>query len=96
MLYQNYIKPKDYDAVSEVTTTKMNVKWDPTTPFGTFLCQQQLYKNVLEQCRNTIDCSIMIRQSDLELACDKWESKAEADQTWKNFKKHFTIEVANA
>lgn len=82
-LYKNYVKAKDYGKVSKATTTKMNVKWDPTTLFGTFLCQQQLYKQVLEQCGDTIDDSIMIRQSlpssedipNLELACGKWNSK---------------------
>ena len=36
-LYQYYVKPKYYGAVNEAMTVKMNVKWDPTTPFGTLL-----------------------------------------------------------
>ena len=47
-LYQNYVKPKDYVAVSKAMNVKINIKWDLTTPFGTFLCQQQFYKIVME------------------------------------------------
>ena len=103
-LYKSYIKRKDYGKASEDTTIKMNKKWDPTTPFGTYLRQQQVYKQILEKCGDTIDDDIMIRRTlpsledipDLELACNKWDSKAEADQTWANFKTHFTTEVAKA
>ena len=103
-LYNSYIKRKDYGKASEDTTIKMNKKWDPTTPFGTYLRRQQVYKQILVKCGDTIDNKIMIRRTlpsledipDLELACDKWDSKAEADQTWANFKTHFTAEVAKA
>ena len=81
--------------------TEMMKAWDPNVPFETLIMQieegQQFASSAgVPFTKNQIitKAYTLIHRTGLHFdACDNWNKKTPAEQTWENFKTHFSTEV---